>query len=336
VYAGRSDAQGRNFIICMPIVRMFLSAYDRDQRLQFGLLSETGFYAGQLVNAAARRRYMGKHATESRLGCLITSVDQFSCSAGKVLPGDILMSIDGREVSEKGSVLFRGLEYVPHQYLITSKLPGETVTLKLLRCVETKSMGADGKEVSCREMTEVKVDLCLAPLKPLSPRVLDVDYIPRWVIIGGLVLVIYGSPLLSWKYKKKRSDIQFEGVFGARIRQFIDEEIVMLIDVLAHNINVTYDMPIGIPLRFFNGTPVRNLKHLAQLFDGFMKSIPPTRPTVPDAKPLFIELGFKAFDHQLDDECVAVFDPYDIKASEDEIFEANKVSNWCSPELLEG
>jgi hypothetical protein len=61
-----------------------------------------------------------------------------------------------------------------------------------------------------------------------------------------------------------------------------------------------------------------------------------TRPTVPDAKPLFIELGFKAFDHQLDDECVAVFDPYDIKASEDEIFEANKVSNWCSPELLEG
>jgi hypothetical protein len=333
VYAGRNDAQGRNFIICMPIVRMFIGAYERDQRLQFGLLSETGFFTGQLVNGASRRRYMGPQSKLNRHGCLVTTVDKFSCSAGIVFPGDVLMAIDGHNVSEKGTILFRGLEFVPYQYLITSKLPGETVKLRLLR---KKSAPSEDAELIEPTMEEITVDLCLAPTKPLSPRVLDVDYIPRYVIIGGLVFVIYGAPLLSWKYKKKRNDIQFEGVFGARTRKFADEEIVMLIDVLAHNINVTYDMPIGIPLRFFNGTPVRNLKHLARLFDEFMKKLPnEAEPQKDGCRPLFIELAFKAFEYQQDDECVAVFDPFEIKSTEAQIFAANKVSSWCSPELLE-
>ena len=262
VYAGIDDAQGRNFIISMPVVRMFLAAYDLDGRLDFGLLPELGLETEELINSSQRRKYLGDAAAAShRHGVLVSSVDKFSCAGagagpgeGLVRVGDVLMAIDGHAISEKGEVLFRGLEYLPFEYCVTSKLCGERVNLTILRPlpvplpVSVSVSVVEGEEVNITpatvvvaaaaaaavaatstELVEISVDLTLSPLKVMHPRILGVDYLPKWVIIGGLVFVVYGSPLDCEMY-------DFD-----QVRQREDEETVVLVDVLAHDINVTYD-----------------------------------------------------------------------------------------------
>jgi S1-C subfamily serine protease len=100
VYAGADNAQGRNFIISMPVVRMFLEGYKKDGRSNYGLLSETGFHLEHLINPAQRKKYLQGGSVKNGYGCLINEVEKFSSADGLIKVGDILLAIDGNPVSE--------------------------------------------------------------------------------------------------------------------------------------------------------------------------------------------------------------------------------------------
>ena len=44
---------------------------------------------------------------------------------GKVLPGDVLMAINGVDISEAGEIVYRNHERLPFQYLITKQPLGQ-------------------------------------------------------------------------------------------------------------------------------------------------------------------------------------------------------------------
>jgi PDZ domain len=97
----------------------------------------------------------------------------------------------------------------------------------------------------------------------------------------------------------------------------------VLIDVLAHDINVTYDRHVGQRLRLFNGEPVVNMQQLA---DAILRD--KREPTSG-----YIELAFVRDEEHASDKYVAVLDRADVERSEAQIFSQYKVSTWCSPEL---
>jgi hypothetical protein len=52
----------------------------------------------------------------------------------------------------------------------------------------------------------------------------------------------------------------------------VNEEVIVLSQVLAHNANIGYETYKNLHLKSLNGVPVKNLKHLKSLIDSIAKS----------------------------------------------------------------
>jgi len=181
----------------VPVLKLFLSTYEQTKDKQFGLLPELGIHTRALVNPSMRKSCFGGKLPDHRVGCLVTYIRKHSCAAEQIEVGDILIKIDGVKVSEKEDVMFRGQERLPWEYLITRKAVGE------------------------------RVEITLKPLPRLVPRIFAVDYIPTYVIIGGLLTLPAGESLsqaaldrsqqgewssLTWNSKS----VSFQGSFRMR------------------------------------------------------------------------------------------------------------------------
>jgi len=97
------------------------------------------------------------------------------------------------------------------------------------------------------------------------------------------------------------------------------QQSCILADVLAHRINVSYDLFKGEVISKVNGTPVKNMRHLVELVSA-------------------VEGGETTLDFCTgkgsSSRAYCVFDTADAKGCEEEILGLNKVPAWCSPELL--
>lgn len=211
-----------SFIISVPVLKMFIGAYDRDHsRTNFGCLPQAGFYCEELKNVSHRKFSLGNmFCSDNFYGCLINFVDKFSPSSEVVKVGDVLLEIDGCPVSESGEVLYRNHEWLPYDWLITKKIFGDTVRLKLLR---HDSSGSPG------EMLELDIEIPLIPMNHLIPRIFGVDLFPFWVIVGGLVFVKVSLPLISQIDKPDYLRSLVRGL----VKVEPDEEVVVAVDVIS-------------------------------------------------------------------------------------------------------
>lgn len=201
------------------------------------------------------------------------------------------------------------------------------------------------------------MDVILRPLHPVIPRLLGVDYILSWVVIGGLVFVPFGAPLFNFCNKKGNYGLYYQLLKldditrNSKVRTPGTEWIV-LVDVLAHDINVTYKNYIGFPLKEINGKEMINMKQFALEIQSIRSSTPllssthSTSPTSIQA-PSFVELSFSgqryddntamlsAFNGQGCEENIAVLSLTEIEGCEREIFDRHKISSWCTLSLLQ-
>jgi hypothetical protein len=132
-------------------------------------------------------------------GVLVTRVTPLGPSAGKLLPGDVIMSLDNYSLHNDGSVIFRNKERIGvfacsfcfctlHHlvnlsfffvlpllgvdFLLHKKFAGESATLKILR---------DGNEM--------ELSLPVRPAKHLVP-VFKYDTTPSYFIYAGILLLL--------------------------------------------------------------------------------------------------------------------------------------------------
>lgn len=119
-FAGRIDVQGMSFIIPVPVIKLFLEAFERSKQPHFAPLPMLGIATQDLINPSLRRMCFGGATPPTRDGILISEAVQGGCAqlAG-VRSGDVLVAIDGVPISEKGDVPFRGHERLDWVYLIT-------------------------------------------------------------------------------------------------------------------------------------------------------------------------------------------------------------------------
>eukprot|EP00879_Flechtneria_rotunda_P023379 GHRR01024729.1.p1 GENE.GHRR01024729.1~~GHRR01024729.1.p1 ORF type:complete len:243 (+),score=69.46 GHRR01024729.1:202-930(+) len=160
------------------------------------------------------------------------------------------MLFDGQNIASDGTVPFRTGERVSFSYLITSKFVGESARLGILR---------DGQCLT--------VDVTLSRPGVLIPAHLS-NRDPSYFLVSGLVFTVACEPYLESEYGAdwmseapvKLLDRLYTGMPSAA-----GEQVVVLGQVLADEATLGYEDICNVQVVLFNGTPVLNLQHLAQL-----------------------------------------------------------------------
>jgi S1-C subfamily serine protease len=245
--SGMSHAQNVGYIIPSSLVRLFLE--DWEQHGSWRGVSEVGFAIRALESPALRRFY----ATTDNIGCLVTSVAPLGPWYGVLEEEDVLLAIDEHDVYSDGSALLPGGKVLLHlDHFITSKPRGTCVNLTILR-------RGEGLVVSCNTSS----------IPPLLPRYVNLDAHPSYFIVGGLVFTRLSMPLLHELLSSlDENDALRSGMLlreAQRWREHLDEEVVILLTVLRHDVNEDIRADTGLRIvTQVNDQPVASLSALVR------------------------------------------------------------------------
>lgn len=239
-YAGSADNIG--YIIPWPVISNFLAAYRSGAAAgDHALVANFGFAYMPCENHALRRKHqMGAKDA----GVLVTRVQPLGCAAAAGLrEGDILCAVGAAAVSNDGTTAFRGQERLSFEHLITNTALGAATTLHVLR---------DGARVA--------LPLVATDAPRLVPRHRARDTMPAYLVVGGLVLTTLSYGLLDVCVEVISEEAWSA---GRAQKKSADEQVVVIVSVLAHPVNQGYEVHRLAHLTEFNGAKVTNLRQVA-------------------------------------------------------------------------
>ena len=236
-------AQNVGYMIPTPVVRRFLKDVEDGTYDRYMDLAATYF---TMLNPA-QRAALG--VEEPDTGALIGSVFDSGSSAGKLQPGDVILSVDGLKVYSDGKIDLDG-ERTEMAEVFERKFKGDQVKLEVMR-------GGSKQDVA----------LELDRPWPFEMQARSYDKRPRFVLVGGLLF----QPL-SRDFLDSQKDVD------TRLRYFFDyyvtdhlyreyPEVVVLSEILKDPVN-TYVAPFkGGIVEKINGQRIRSLQDVASAFE---------------------------------------------------------------------
>ncbi|KAH9329282.1 hypothetical protein KI387_001390, partial [Taxus chinensis] len=236
------DAENIGYVIPTTVVSHFLSDYDKNGKY-------TGFPClGVLLQKLENPALRACLNVTSNEGVLIRAVEPTSPAKDVLRAGDVIVSFDGVPVANEGTVPFRFSERIAFGFLISEKFTGDLAKLGIIR--------------GGREMNVVTT---LKPRVHLVPYHIE-DVQPSYLIVAGLVFTPLSEPLI---------DSECEDSIGLRLLtkaryslpQFEGEQIVILSQILACEINIGYENMSNHQLLKCNGVKIKNIRHFAHLID---------------------------------------------------------------------
>ncbi|PRQ26254.1 putative peptidase Do [Rosa chinensis] len=237
------EAENIGYVIPTTVVSHFLNDYERNGKYTgFPCL---GVMLQKLENPALRACLK----VESIEGVLVRRVEP-TCDAHNVLKeGDVIVSFDDVHVGCEGTVPFRSNERIAFRYLISQKFAGDVADLGIIRAGEFMKVKAE-----------------LNPRVHLVPYHIDGGQ-PSYLIIAGLVFTPLSEPLID---EECDDSIGLKLLAKARysLAKFKGEQIVILSQVLANEVNIGYEDMSNQQVLKLNGTPIKNIRHLAHLVDS--------------------------------------------------------------------
>ncbi len=253
-FQGLAWADGIGYAIPLPVIRHFLEDIDDGT---YNGYPELGVVHLNLRNSAMRK-HLALPAKES--GVVIYYLDPYGSAWSRARTGDIILSIDGHDVDNDGTILL-DYERLPFTEILERKQWGEAIALEVWR---------DG------DTTLLKIPLD----NPSDPFVYRNSYgkKPKYTIHGGLIF----SPM-SREYVRTldRGDqsrnvqmlhylfeyTKIDGLYEDR------DELVILIDRLAHPVNTYMQHFVNGAVESVNGVPIPNMEALHKAFqepeDGY-------------------------------------------------------------------
>jgi S1-C subfamily serine protease len=242
------QAENIGYVVPVTVVLHFLEDIRRHGR--YSGVTCLGIRFAKLENESMRS-YL-KLPKETKGGVMVRNCFPTCLSKEVLKENDVILSIDGIPVASDGNVPFRrnGRERVSFASYVQTKFANESVKLDLWR-----NGGPDS------------VDVPLAISKDLVPSHWD-NQAPPYLIVGGLVFSVlsvpyledsgcwgeYVSDSLNYLMNKLHEPLEYE-----------DDQVVILINVLAHPKNTGYDGLTDMHLVSCNGAKVRSLRHLQEL-----------------------------------------------------------------------
>jgi S1-C subfamily serine protease len=217
--------ENEGFMVSVPVIQHFLEDI------------EDGTYAGipdlaiwvQKMENPSMRSYYGM--TETQPGVLVRKVYKGSPAENVLIPGDIILAVDGRELANDGTINFRGDERTSYRFVIQNKQIGETVVLRVLRDSATHDLPLT-----------LKIPSNVYQLVPDE----KFDEEPVYYIYGGFIF----SPLtenLLIEFEDDWNDWSCAApanmVYAAWYRDQTEDqrEVVVIVDVLSDEVNMGYE-----------------------------------------------------------------------------------------------
>jgi S1-C subfamily serine protease len=205
----------------------------------------------KMENPDLRLKYgMERHKT----GMLVNKVYPHSPAKGLLRSGDIILSIEGRNVENDGTIEFRPGERTFFGYMVQNKYIDDEVVLGILR-----------------EKQAVDVKITLTASLNVGQLVPDERYDepPTYYIIGGLVFEpLTLNFLKTWKkwYLNAPSNLLNYYFRGEPTED--RREIIVLVKVLADEINVGYHDLKNNVIASVNGRKISTMRDLVEAFEG--------------------------------------------------------------------
>ncbi|MCP4369140.1 MAG: PDZ domain-containing protein, partial [Deltaproteobacteria bacterium] len=176
-------------------------------------------------------------------------------AAGKIIPGDVIISIDGHDIADDFTVEFRPKERTNLNYYIQKHQIGENLKLTLLR---------NGKK------HKIKLSLDTAWGNNYLVPSLRYDVRPTYFIYGGLVfcplslnyLMTWGK---NWKSRAPGNLINFVMNSEPTVK---GEKVVIISKVLQSELNNGYQDYTDERIVEVNGKKIKNLKELVYIIEN--------------------------------------------------------------------
>ncbi|XP_058198013.1 protease Do-like 9 isoform X3 [Rhododendron vialii] len=191
-------------------------------------------------------------------GVLITEVKPNYPESAILKPNDVILSIDGININNDGTVPFLRGRRIEFSYLIGKKYVGDKIVIKVRR----------GFEI-CEFITELATHIQFVPANIIGRPL-------RYYIIGGFVFTTLSFPymqVMDDRYNDDERPDEDELLFQA-----LYEERVVLLEVLKADINAGYETEFTLQnqvLVTFNYKPVEGLNSLVSMVEtcneDFMK-----------------------------------------------------------------
>ena len=242
------DAENIGWIIPTTVIHHFLSD-----------VASNGSYTGfpslgiewQKMENPDLRKYSSMGANQK--GVLVRRVEPTCPASRKLKKADIILEFDGHQISNDGTVPFRSGERISFSYLVSNLFVGDRARLKVLRGGAVKSVTV---ELS-KSRRLVPVHLKGAP--------------PQYFIFAGLIFTQVCVPYLKSEYGKdydydapvKLLDKMLHGMPAEE-----GEQVVVLAQVLAAEINLGYEEIVNTTVLAMNGEKVKSVGHLASLLES--------------------------------------------------------------------
>ncbi|KAK9995852.1 hypothetical protein SO802_020538 [Lithocarpus litseifolius] len=242
------DVENIGYVIPTPVIMHFIQDYEKNG-------GYTGFpilgVEWQKMENPDLRMSMGMKPDQK--GVRIRRIDPTAPESNVLQPSDIILSFDGIDIANDGTVPFRHGERIGFSYLVTQKYTGDNAAIKVLRNSEI-----------------LNFDIDLATHKRLIPAH-NKGRPPSYYIIGGFVFTTVSVPYLRSEYGKEyefEAPVKLLDKLLHSMPQSPDEQLVVVSQVLVADINIGYEEIVNTQVLAFNGKPVKNLKSLATMVES--------------------------------------------------------------------
>ena len=205
-----------------------------------------------LINGAYRR-YLG--LKEGMTGVVVSTVIERGSAEGFILPRDVLVAVDGRPISDDGSITVGGESYSL----------GETIERKQV-----------GEPVKFDVIRSGRLVYCTFPLKKLNAPMVrgnTYDKKPEYFIFGGLIFQPLSLEYLKtwsedwWNNADKRLLYYFDCYFSNGI-YIKNPEPIVLTRVLPAPVNRHYTGMTNNVVKKVNGREVKSLRDVIDAFEA--------------------------------------------------------------------
>ncbi|CAO2818243.1 unnamed protein product [Amaranthus hypochondriacus] len=233
-------AENIGYVIPTPVIMHFIKDYEKNG-------AYTGFpilgFEWQKMENPELRLAMGMKSNQK--GILVTRVEATAPESEILHPSDVILSFDGVDIGNDGTVPFRQRERISFSYLISQKFTGEKAKIKLLR-----------------DSVMHEFDINLDTHRKLIPTFTE-DRPPSYYILAGFVFTAVSLPYLYSEYSDEAGvPVQFLHKLYNSMAQSKDEELLIISQVLVADINVGYEDIENVQVIAVNGKQVKNLKSL--------------------------------------------------------------------------
>jgi len=249
--AFQSAVRGENigYMVPAPVIKHFLTDISNGKYRGF---PELGILFQKMENPDIREKYQMK---QNHSGILVIGILYDSSAKNIINIDDVVLSIEGKDIENDGSVEFRTGERTSLNYIVQKKFINDVITIKVLRKGEIK---------------ELKVKLTV-PMN--STRLVPYEQYetpPTYYIAGGLVFApLTKNYLFEWGNQwffsapTKLLDLYTNG-----IRAEDRKEVILLTKVLADEINLGYHDIDNVIITKINDKKISEMKDVVDAIEN--------------------------------------------------------------------